>query len=230
MKLGQAYEGLDDCAGAIDAYMDVVRLYYHHPGAEAALQRLYQGDCHRPEGLPALLATAYTKAPDFRVVDVYGDSLELTDFQGSVVLMYYANNWSEQRVEELDMIASWHERFHSAGLQFIYLVVPNLRLAENGQTYHDRNYIVEAVQKGGYSFPVAFDVKGVGRSKYGAKASGGRDLYVIDRLGRLRLRQVRAWTEAEIDVQNQEALELVARVLEEDVAAQVLTQRLSLSD
>jgi len=39
--------------------------------------------------------------------------------------------------------------------------------------------------------------------------------FAIDRLGRLRLRQVRAWDETEIESQNQDAIGLLKRLLEE---------------
>ena len=224
LKLGEASVELGDCAGAIEAYMDVVRLNYHHSGAEAALKRLYQGECGRQETLAELLTSAYTEAPGFRAADVNDDTLGLADFRGSVVAMYYdESQWREEQARELDVLAGWHDRFHSAGLRVIYLAVPSVYHPNDGQPpYSKRDQIVEAVREGGYSFPVAFDDDRVGRSKYGLRRAGGRVLFLIDRLGRLRLRQVRAWDDAEMEPQNRVAIGLLTQLLAEYASSEEL--------
>ena len=229
MKLGEVREKLGDCAGAIDAYMDVVRVNYRHSGAEDALQRLLRGKCGRRETLGELLATTYTEAPGFRAVDVSGDSLGLSDFRGSVVAMYYGGcQWSENRANELDVLAGWHDRFHSAGLRVIYLGVPGLIFPGNGEPPLDtRDQMTEAVRERGYSFPVAFEDDPMGRSKYGPLTRGGRCLFLIDRMGRLRMRQARAWDEDEIESQNREAVGLLEQLLAEPVSSGSLAPRVA---
>ena len=217
MKLGEARGELGDCAGSIEAYMSVVRLHYHHVGAEAALLRLHRGECGNPEALAELLSSAYTVAPDLRLADINGDSLGVADLRGSVVALYHdESQWREEQSGELDLVASWYDRFHRAGLEIIYLAVPSLYFPNNGQPpYNQRDRIVEAARDGGYTFPVAIDDDRVGRSKYGSRKFGGRVLCLIDRRGRLRLRQVRAWDEAELEPQNREVLALVEQLLDE---------------
>ena len=74
------------------------------------------------------------------------------------------------------------------------------------------------MRRGDYSFPVAFDIDGAVGRDYGVKTIGGRVLYLIDRSGRLRMRQVRAWSDAELQPQNRKAVGVVTRLLAESTA------------
>ena len=224
MKLGEAGEALGDCAGAIDAYLEAVRINYHHPGAEAALRRLLREECGQRGTLEELLASVYTEAPDFRAADVYDDSLGLTDFRGSVVAMYRGDShWGEHRAKELDVLDSWHDRFHSAGLQVIYLAETAVSFPSNGEPpYRTRDQMTAAVRERGYSFTVAFG-DGPNLGKYRSLQYGRRVLFLIDRIGRLRMRQARAWDDAEVEAQNREALGFVAQLLAEPVSSASLS-------
>ena len=173
--------------------------------------------CDQHQALAQRLAAIYPEAPDFSAVDVHGDSLGMEDFRGSVVAVYHDDSqWRETQARELDTLTSWHDRFHRDGLRVLYLAVPRVYHPGNGRPpYSKRDQIIEAVRGRGYPFTVAFDEDRVAWAQHGSRAPDGRALFAIDRLGRLRLRQVRASDGTEILSQNQEAITLLKRLLEE---------------
>lgn len=204
LKLGQAYEELEKWEEAEATYLRVLEQLYSEPQAEAALKRMYERRYGEGAVLRERLEAVYPEAPDFRLTSVRGEEVRLEALRGRPVLIYYAATGAESRVEVLELLEGWNGEFGPRGLEILYLCGDNTGWVD-GEPYQSRERMRELAAERGYPFPFLIDVDGI-YEKYRPR---GNTLFLIDRSGRLRLRQERNGGEVE------ELNGLVVRKLEE---------------
>ena len=192
LELGRASSCADDWDGAVDAYLQVYQHYYHHPEAEAGLERLYRERYGDLERLRPQLAAAWSAAPEFSAVDMAGDSLHLAAERGQPLLLFCDWRQVTSRPElDLKQLASWHDHFARRGAKILFLTKRTTYYPNNGRpAYRHEDVILAKVRERGYPFRVFF-VEEETRKQY-ATTMGGLVLFLVDRSGRLRLRQDRS--------------------------------------
>lgn len=58
-----------------------------------------------------------TKAPDFSIIDIKGDTLTLSSFQGKPLLLTFAASWCKVCRKDNKELVAIHNKFHKKGLQ-----------------------------------------------------------------------------------------------------------------
>ena len=192
LLLGQASACSNDWDGAVAAYLQVVQRYYHHAEAEAALERLYReryGDVAR---LQTQLTAAWSAAPDFHAVDLKGDSLHLAEQRGRPLLLFC--DWRQSgkwQWPDLEQLADWHQRFTPRGAEILFITRPTTYGAfRDKPPYRHEDVIADLKREHGYPFRMLLVDKDTNK-KYGTTRKG-LVLFLVDRAGRLRLRQDRS--------------------------------------
>ena len=191
LQLARAGECAGDWDAAVDAYLQAVQRYYHYPEAEAALERLYLQRYGDRSLLHERLATAWVAAPDFHAVDAHGDSLRLSALRGRVVLLLWdagSDIWLENGLEQL---TSWYRCFEPRGLEILFMTsAQTISYSNDGSPpIRHRDTITALARERNDPFRMLF-VDGETRRKYD-KTPNKRPLFLVDRSGRLRLRQER---------------------------------------
>lgn len=107
-------------------------------------------------------ATEPPKAPDFRVQDMEGNLVSLSDFRGKpVVLNFWASWCSPCKIEMPEFQKMWEEKGED-----IHFLMVNL----TDGTRETVEGVTDFIAKKGYTFPVYFDVKMEGAIAYGVNA------------------------------------------------------------
>ena len=176
--LGRAYEGLGEPDRAAQAYIRALSFTYSHAPSEAALARLY-GNRDSAHGATDLLQATYLAAPEFRLVDVSGDSVALSQSRANVALIYLSPRFDPllgTRQQEMDLLQAWEKAFGADGLEILCVQF------EDGY----REPLAEFAAQENYAFRFLLD-DGTMYGKYPAYREGS--LFLVDRQGRLRLRK-----------------------------------------
>ena len=177
----------------VEAHVDpaLVVDVQRHREAEAALERLYLQRYGDRSLLHERLATAWVAAPDFHAVDAHGDSLRLSALRGRVVLLLWdagSDIWLENGLEQL---TSWYRCFEPRGLEILFMTsAQTISYSNDGSPpIRHRDTITALARERNDPFRMLF-VDGETRRKYD-KTPNKRPLFLVDRSGRLRLRQER---------------------------------------
>ena len=190
LLLGQASACSGNWDDAVAAYLQVVQRYYHHAEAEAALERLYHARSGDLAHLQSRLTAAWNAAPDFHAVDLKGDSLHLADQRGRPLLLFC--DWRSSgpwQLPDLEQLAAWHQHFTPRGAEILFVTEPTYYTSSNSPPYRHEDVIADFKRKHGYPFRVLLVDKNT-HKKY-RTIVGGLVLFLVDRNGRLRLRQDR---------------------------------------
>ena len=175
MLLGEALEGMGDRQGAWEAYERALSFTGEFPPAEEALQRLHAERHGTLEGFPAFLRERRPVAPAFAVTDAQGERVQLSDWAGRPVLLYYRRFFGRPfEGEAVEVLVEWQKR-HGEDLVVLYI--------GSGLIDPERFRALAAEQADGLQ--VALDDGSVYeeyRPAYG-------ELFLIDRSGRLRWRR-----------------------------------------
>ncbi|NKB67606.1 MAG: sigma-70 family RNA polymerase sigma factor [Candidatus Latescibacteria bacterium] len=190
LMLGQAHSCVGEWDQATDAYMALVRRYYNHPEAEAALEELHRqryGDLSRWR---VQRGSVWVPAPAFRAADAVGDSLNLSGQGGRPVLLFcdwrQSGPWQDQ---DLQQFAAWRQRYEEAGAKVIFATKKTTYWTADGVPYRHEDALADRMREGGHSFPVFFADEEAYKDY--ATTFGGLVVFLVDRAGRLRLRQDR---------------------------------------
>ena len=169
LLLGDVYEKMADWRSAEAAYLQIVKLFHSHPEAEDALERVHRKWHGHLKGLPPLLRTCYPEAPDFLLTDADGHPVRLSDLKRQVVLVFYTLMPPAEFDEISALLEDWAEQFTQRGLEILYITGRKMVDLDDRER----------------SFRIAVDDEGM-KEQYGIAFSS---LFLIDRQGRLRLRQ-----------------------------------------
>ena len=184
--LGRACERLGDWEGAEDAYLRAMERVYSHPEAEEALARMYRARNEDLEELRHRLWTLYPPAPDFALQDVQGEEVRLSEFSGRPVLLCYERS-GQQLDNRLEMLEEWNARFGRKGLVILYVGTDYRIQDASGDWFRTKDRFRELDADRRHAVRLLTDDYSV----YDRYHPTDHCLFLIDRAGRLRLRQDR---------------------------------------
>lgn len=95
-------------------------------------------------------------APDFTLVDQYGESHRLSDYRGQIVFLNFWATWCPPCRMEMPFI---EEIYKENKLNSDEIVILGVAGPNQGQE-KDKDYIIKFLEDEGYSFPVVFDEDG----------------------------------------------------------------------
>jgi peroxiredoxin len=127
------------------------------------------------------------EAPALRLPLVAGDTAELADYRGRVVLVNIWATWCPPCITELPSMQRVYERYRDDGLEILAVAVDH-RPGEPGPDGRVVGVVSEFVDRFGLTFPVALDPTGGTERLLGASALP--TTFLIDRSGRIRVREV----------------------------------------
>lgn len=123
-------------------------------------------------------------APDFSLVDQYGETHTLSDYQGKVVFLNFWTTWCTYCKQEMPDIDRLYEEYGKNQEEVVFLGVANPRTEENPQASDVPQEEIQAFLKDkGYQFPTVFDLTGEVYAGYGLRSFP--TTFVIDREGNL---------------------------------------------
>jgi peroxiredoxin len=122
----------------------------------------------------------------FQLKDLQGNSVDLSDFRGQVVLLNFWTLWCGYCRTEFPVIQDFYERYQSEG--FVVLAI-------NIQESQDR--VSSFVDEIGLSFPVLLDRRGNVTASY--RVSGLPTSFLVDRRGYIVKKHVGPINEAMLD-------------------------------
>ncbi|MBV7274735.1 redoxin domain-containing protein [Clostridium sp. PL3] len=93
------------------------------------------------------------KAPDFTLLDQYGDAHKLSDYKGKVVFLNFWATWCPPCRDELPHIEEIYKEYKNNSEDVIVLGLTAPKLGREGS----KEYIKDFISKQGYTFPVVFD-------------------------------------------------------------------------
>lgn len=110
-------------------------------------------------------------APDFTLVDQFGNEHTLSDYQGKTVFLNFWATWCGPCQREMPEIQSLYERYGENSENLIVLGVANPKSKEYPRNSDvSQPEVEEYLEKGGYSFPVVMDVTGDVFAQYGIRS------------------------------------------------------------
>ncbi|QXE18187.1 cytochrome c biogenesis protein/redoxin [Clostridium sp. 001] len=120
-----------------------------------------------------------TKAPDFSLVDQYGNTHKLSDYKGKVVFLNFWATWCPPCKSELPHIEEIYKEYENNSKDVIILGVTAPNLGQEGSKENIRSFI----NKQGYTFPVVFDSDGDVMGRYDIDAFP--TTFIIDKKGNI---------------------------------------------
>jgi cytochrome c biogenesis protein CcmG/thiol:disulfide interchange protein DsbE len=137
--------------------------------------------------LPASSPTAIgAVAPDFSVVDLDGNPINLRDLRGRPVIVNFWASWCVPCIDEFPLLRDAEERHRDDGLAVV------------GIAYQDRSQAAaDFMARNGGSWPVAMDPDGLVADAYAIV--GPPETFFIGRDGTIKARVLGQITEATID-------------------------------
>ncbi|WP_455211160.1 TlpA family protein disulfide reductase [Kaarinaea lacus] len=119
--------------------------------------------------------SAAEKAPDFKLPQINGGSVQLSDLKGSVVYVDFWATWCPPCRESFPWMESMHQRYQDLGLEIVAISLDQKSdLIENFLKSHKASFTILHDGEGGTA--EAFKVKGMPSS------------YLVDRKGNIRVR------------------------------------------
>ncbi len=120
-------------------------------------------------------AIAVEKAPEFQLPQINGDTVQLSDYRGSVVYVDFWATWCPPCRESFPWMESMHQRYQDLGLQIVAISLDQKSdLIENFLKSNKASFTILQDKDGGTA--EAFKVKGMPSS------------YLVDRKGNIRMR------------------------------------------
>jgi cytochrome c biogenesis protein CcmG, thiol:disulfide interchange protein DsbE len=147
-----------------------------------------------------------SRAPEYRVQTLEGDTVALGSFAGDVVLLNIWATWCRPCVVEMPALQRLHEELHDRGLRIVAVSVdaPRGVIGAFGQPGGN---VRDFVDEFGLTFTVLHDPSGRIQSRY--QVNGLPTTYIIDRDGRIRRKVLGAaeWDRAAFADQIRDLLE-----------------------
>lgn len=113
------------------------------------------------------------RVADFKLPDLQGDTVQLSDFRGSVVFVNVWATWCPPCVEEMPTIQRLYDQLHERGLKVFAVSIDAL----GGQV------VAPFMRSRDLSFPVLLDTRSVIERLY--RTGGVPESFIIDKQGRL---------------------------------------------
>ena len=124
-----------------------------------------------PEESPAASGRPVIPAPDFTLVDQYGEEHTLSDYEGKTVFLNFWATWCGPCKREMPEVQALYEKYGNNEGDVIVLGVANPKSEEYPYNQDVTQPEVEQfLEDGGYTFPVVMDVTGEVFYSYGISA------------------------------------------------------------
>ena len=109
---------------------------------------------------------------DFKLLDLNGNEVRLSDYQGKVIMLNFWATWCPPCRNEMPSMESLHKKMN--GTNFVMIAV-NIQ--------EKSSVVKEFIQKNKYTFPVILDENGEASDKYQIRAIP--TTYIIDTKGKI---------------------------------------------
>jgi thiol-disulfide isomerase/thioredoxin len=196
-QLGRAFEKKGQADDAINAYIRSLgvfprgdttaaaplrALYARHHGSLSGLDARIDVARRASTQRVALEARRYdAPAPDWKLPDLSGGTLESASFKGKVVVLDFWGSWCGPCRAELPYFQAMYDRYKDRGVAFVGINWEREPTAEK-RIAAARSFIASK----GFSFPVALDLDHKTVEAYAVESFP--TLLVIDKVGRMRYR------------------------------------------
>lgn len=111
-------------------------------------------------------------APDFKLKDLNGHELSLSDFKGKLVLINFWASWCLPCTSEMPALQRLYSRLKDEGFVIVAIGVDD-----------DRDSLAAFANQYGLSFPIIIDETGEVKKTYGVR--GVPESFYVDRAGRI---------------------------------------------
>ena len=140
-----------------------------------------------PEESPAASGRPVIPAPDFALVDQYGEEHTLSDYEGKTVFLNFWATWCGPCKREMPEVQALYEKYGNNEGDVIVLGVANPKSEEYPYNQDVTQPEVEQfLEDGGYTFPVVMDVTGEVFYSYGISAFPTTSIGVMECVHRRR--------------------------------------------
>lgn len=116
-------------------------------------------------------------APDFTLIDQYGNTHTLSDYRGKVVFLNFWATWCPHCRIEMPYIEEIYNDNNQNSEDVVIIGVAGPNIGKEG----DEQYIIQFLKDEGYTFPVLFDDTGRTMAQYGIQALPST--FIIDKEG-----------------------------------------------
>lgn len=116
-------------------------------------------------------------APDFTLIDQYGNTHTLSDHRGKVVFLNFWATWCPPCRMEMPYIEEIYNDNNQNSEDVVIIGVAGPNIGKEG----DEQYIIQFLKDEGYTFPVLFDDTGRTMAQYGIQALPST--FIIDKEG-----------------------------------------------
>lgn len=116
-------------------------------------------------------------APDFTLIDQYGNTHTLSDYRGKVVFLNFWATWCPPCRMEMPYIEEIYNDNNQNSEDVVTIGVAGPNIGKEG----DEQYIIQFLKDEGYTFPVLFDDTGRTMAQYGIQALPST--FIIDKEG-----------------------------------------------
>lgn len=198
-RLGEAYERKGSADQAIDAYIRAVSIFpTRDTSAAEPLRALYAKRHGNLQDLDAKIAASRARsrervalderrhereAPTWKLPDLAGKTVQLEDYKGKVLVVDFWGSWCGPCRAELPYFEAAYKRYKDRGVAFL-----GINWERETTTAARLKAAKEFLKESGYTFPVVLDHERVAVNSY--EVGAFPTLYLIDRTGRIRYRNV----------------------------------------
>lgn len=128
-------------------------------------------DASSSQSAPSSSSQDNPPAPDFTLIDQFGNEHTLSDYQGKTVFLNFWATWCGPCQREMPEIQALYERYGKNTEDLIVLGIANPKSKDYPYNSDVTQPEVEAfLEKGGYSFPVVMDLTGDIFAQYGVRS------------------------------------------------------------
>ena len=130
----------------------------------------------QPSPLPTPSPTPTEKqkipAPDFELVDQFGETHKLSDYQGKTVFLNFWMTWCGPCKQEMPDIQALYEAYGENSEDLVVLGISNPKDPDypNNGDNKDKDEVAQFLEDNGYSYPVVMDLTGDVFAQYGIQA------------------------------------------------------------
>lgn len=122
-------------------------------------------------------------AENFIAWDFEGNEVQLSDFKGDVVFLYFWATWCGPCREKMPMIQEFYEEYKDQGVVVLAVSSTTVELRGGSDADAARNQVKGFIDEKGYTFPVVLDRYNEGWEIYQQRGIPAN--YVINREGRV---------------------------------------------
>jgi cytochrome c-type biogenesis protein len=142
---------------------------------------------------------------DFEVVDLNGNKVKLSDYQGSIVFLNFWGTWCPPCRGEMPHMEQFYKEYRDKGVALLAVSPTSVELRGGKDAEEAERRVRDFIESNGYTFPVLLDKDDKAWAIY---QQGGVPVnYIIDREGIIRYLKIGAFS-------GKEEMELFVKAIE----------------